>query len=122
MKTIDEMIAVMRAFKDGKKIKVRSIGRGVWNVILDPTWDWSCCDYEVVEESKIIPYGPEDVKFLMGKVVEFDNGNIGVVIEYSKEDDCLRVGSIFYTFEYLAEHAKDVTLAHNGVPFGRRVK
>jgi hypothetical protein len=47
MKTIDEMIAVMTAFKDGKKIEAKLYKKGRWDLVPNPFWDWVRFDYRV---------------------------------------------------------------------------
>lgn len=58
MKTIDEMIAVMTAYKNGKEIecKCKNMPCADWFTIEKPSWDWSCCDYRVKQEPHYVPY------------------------------------------------------------------
>lgn len=59
MKSIDEMCAVMQAFKDGKKIecKFRRLDGDTWDVAVKPHWNWEELDYRVKPEPKYVPYG-----------------------------------------------------------------
>lgn len=60
MKTIEEMIAVMQAYADGKKIEVREIDPFEEIVtplrVCDPIWNWVHCDYRIKPEPKYRPY------------------------------------------------------------------
>lgn len=56
---IDKKIAVMTAFKEGKKIECKIIDPAVkddWKEIAVPAWNWGTCDYRVKEEPKYRPY------------------------------------------------------------------
>ena len=78
MKTIEEKIAVMQAFKDGKEIEVYHIAKKGWFETNDPAWDWSITDYRVKEEPKepqYVPFTFEDAEFLIGKLVKSKNKN-----------------------------------------------
>lgn len=56
MKTIEEMIAVMTAYNEGKTIQYANVWMGDWEDLDDPHWDWSKFDYRVKPESKLRPY------------------------------------------------------------------
>lgn len=58
MKTIDEMCAVMQAFKDGKKIecKFSRLDGDTWDETVKPHWNWEQLDYRVKPEPKYVPY------------------------------------------------------------------
>ena len=59
MKTTEEKIAVMAAYKEGKKIERQVIGEQywmVWNIREEPHWNWELCDYRIKEEPKYRPY------------------------------------------------------------------
>lgn len=61
MKTTKEMISVMTAYEEGKKIKCLDM-YGIERCVYDkskgeePAWDWAECDYRVCEEPKYRPY------------------------------------------------------------------
>lgn len=63
MKTIDEMIAVMTAYKEGKKIEVYDCLKQIWIDAEHPCWDWDAEDYRVKAESKYRPYANADECF-----------------------------------------------------------
>lgn len=48
-KTTEEMIAVMQAFVEGKKIE-GSVSGKTWELTEAPLWDWRTVDYRVAEE------------------------------------------------------------------------
>ena len=53
--TIDEMIAVLQAFKEGKKIQLRSYGsNGEWTnlTVPSPIWDFANCIYRIAPEPR----------------------------------------------------------------------
>lgn len=54
MKTIEEMIAVMTAYKEGKTIEIR---KGTsWEEVKVPAWNWVNYKYRVKPEPKWRPY------------------------------------------------------------------
>lgn len=58
MKSIDEMCAVMQAYKEGKTIEFKD-NRTVeneWKICVNPTWNWNYFDYRVKPEPKYVPY------------------------------------------------------------------
>lgn len=67
MKTIEKMIAVMQAFKDGKEIEFcdNSLSTCTWYSTDAPSWDWYGCDYRVKQELKLKyrPYANADECF-----------------------------------------------------------
>ena len=54
MKSLDEMIAVMQAFKDGQKVRNCFRKEPEWRRCKDPVWNWALYDYEVVPEPREI--------------------------------------------------------------------
>lgn len=52
MKTIEEKIAVMQAFADGKIVEKYYEGGVGWQPIIEPDWDWRCYDYRVYVENQ----------------------------------------------------------------------
>jgi len=51
--TTKEMIAVMQAYIDGKKIQIADKGCKDWeNYIGEPLWDWDTFDYRIKPEEK----------------------------------------------------------------------
>lgn len=47
-----DMIEVMQAFEDGKKIEFRERGSRTWKPDENPEWDWSCIEYRIAPEPK----------------------------------------------------------------------
>ena len=70
MKTIEEKIAVMQAFADGKEIECFSLTQMKWIKVCSPRWDWFNDDYRVKPEPEYIPFTFEDSEFLIGKLVK----------------------------------------------------
>ena len=50
--TIEEMIAVLQAAKEGKKIRFRNKGREDWYNIDNTVWNFEFCEYEAVKEPR----------------------------------------------------------------------
>lgn len=55
-KDINEMIAVMQAYRDGKRVEFRDAYKKVWRDVDEPSWDWDKSDYRVKPELKLVPY------------------------------------------------------------------
>lgn len=56
---IDEMIEVMKAYKEGKPIEFRGKGSPMtqkWASADEPIWDWDSLDYRVKPEPEYVPY------------------------------------------------------------------
>lgn len=51
MKTIEEMIAVMQAYADGKEIEYSSDNE-IWSKAKNPFWDWDNYDYRIKPEGR----------------------------------------------------------------------
>ena len=109
MKTLDEMIAVMTAARDGKRI--RRFGRlNGGSEVLDPNdfvWDWVMWDYNIAPEPKRVPLGPEDVP--PGSVVRANIGDgrgwcaVGTVLQKTATV-CTSIGFTTETWEQLMAH------------------
>lgn len=57
MKTIDEMISVMKAYEGGKKIQYFSSKNEIWiDVDGDVRWNWGLMDYRVKPDIIYVPY------------------------------------------------------------------
>ena len=76
MKIIEEKIAVMQAFADGKEIEVRNSKSTGYYLCKEPLWDWSSSDYRIKTTPEYIPFTFEDAEFLIGKLVKSKNKNL----------------------------------------------
>lgn len=56
MKNIEQMIAVMTAYKEGKTIQCAHLGLDDWEDWEIPGWNWSKFDYRVKSGPKVRPY------------------------------------------------------------------
>ena len=57
MKTTAEMIEVMKAYEEGKKIEYYNSVCEDWTLLQGiPVWDWDYSDYRIAEEKKYRPY------------------------------------------------------------------
>lgn len=59
--SIDEQIAVMQAYKEGKRIEYKLKTNDKWCVNPQPGWNWEVCDYRVKQETEIRPYTVEEL-------------------------------------------------------------
>ena len=50
--SIESMIKVLQAYKDGKKIEYRIVGNTQWSATDDPQWQFSNCEYRLAPEPK----------------------------------------------------------------------
>ena len=71
MKTIDEKVAVYRAWLEGKPIQVVRGGGAAWEGTAKPSWDWYIYDYRVK---------PEPVKPAVAKAYVHTTGSVQWVI------------------------------------------
>lgn len=56
MKTIDEMIEVMQAFSEGKKIEMGDGSVDHWIPVEHPMWNWGSMDYRISSKQSTKPY------------------------------------------------------------------
>lgn len=54
MKTIEEMIEVMTAFKNGAKIECLNYNfkNNDWQTVDNPSWNWDIVDFRIKEQKK----------------------------------------------------------------------
>lgn len=107
--TTQEMIAVITAFEQGKKIESCAIGSNDWNLSLNPIWDFSNWIYRVVEEPEYVPYDGTQEGTLVGKIVRHSNGIMRMIIGESKtsriNNDVILGGQEWWTpYEDLFNH------------------
>ena len=50
--SIESMIEVLQAYKDGKKIEYRIVGSTKWSAIDNPQWHFVGCEYRIAQEPK----------------------------------------------------------------------
>ena len=83
MKTIDEMIAVMTAYKNGAEIEMKISNFGdLWQLVLQPSWSWNDTDYRIKEQKKTITI--EKVLFENGSIAEGTSEYIKSISKFSK--------------------------------------
>jgi len=51
---LQNAIAVMQAFLDGKKLQAKTVGSNHWQDVTTPIWDWFGNDYRIKPEPKEI--------------------------------------------------------------------
>lgn len=49
---LQNAIAVMQAFLDGKKLQAKTVGSNHWQDVTTPIWDWFGNDYRIKPEPK----------------------------------------------------------------------
>ena len=54
MKTLDEQIAIMTAYKNGARVERRPSGTVYWLHCDAPSWDWENYDYRIAHEPIVI--------------------------------------------------------------------
>ena len=59
MKTIDEMIAVMTAYKNGAKIESREYTDNEWCSCEVPSWNWDYCDHRIAPSPIASGHNPD---------------------------------------------------------------
>lgn len=70
----DEMIAVIKAHKEGKQIECKENAEDEWGITLYPRWDFVNYDYRVKPETEKKYWSkPEDVPMWVGKVRWFNS-------------------------------------------------
>lgn len=73
MKTIEEKIAVMQAFREGKEIQLRLLIDSKYYDCKNPGWNWDNYDYRVKGEPKqpeYIPFSFEDWEIMVDRIVK----------------------------------------------------
>lgn len=119
MKSIDEMCAVMQAFKEGKTIEFkdnRSVGNE-WKRGVKPTWDWNYFDYRVKPEPKYVPYDSvtevEKDKWIMRK----GSNIIDKITSIDREDN-----TVYYGVWEDLQHLFEKYTYEDGTPCGKLVE
>lgn len=86
---INQQIAVMQAFAEGKKIEIRGRRSKEWSDIEDPSWDWVGFDYRIKPEPKLRPYTFEELQAEMakGKIAVKTKGESHIFIISQVHDD-----------------------------------
>lgn len=117
MKLIEEQIAVMKAYAEGKKIESKLQNNESWKDDISPSWNWDLCVYRVKEEPKYRPFKNADecwnemkkhepFGWLNGKTSKFN------IVAFD-ETECI-IGKIPYRYANMFDK---FTFA-DGTPFG----
>lgn len=102
--TIEEKIAVMQAYADGKKIEYKLKTKDNWCINPNPDWNWGACEYRVKSEKKIRPYTFEELQAEMAK------GKIAV-----KQLEETRIITITDVMHHYNGYVKSVELAGSSI-------
>lgn len=106
MQTIEELIAVMTSYKEGKTIQCADLGRDNWVDCEYPRWEWGRFDYRVKPESKLRPYANAkefvDAMREHGPMIEIEPDTF--IIPTIIECESFGVGAFCYTYSFVAEN------------------
>lgn len=77
MKSLKEQIEVMEWFLNGGEVEAKDFGDLTYEVVLNPSWDWSCVDYRIKEKKQTVTIEKVLYKNLDGNymVIECDRFN-----------------------------------------------
>lgn len=84
--TTQEMIAVLSAFEQGKKIEYSNKGKDIYNITNDPCWDFYSFDYRIVEEPEYVPYDGSQEGTLVGKIVVVNETILTIIGENNQSE------------------------------------
>lgn len=140
MKTTEEMIEVMQAYADGKKIESTVNGYNKWSDCDYPTWEWVAFDFRVKKEPTYRPYESVDEmlddfckrcrkhgmtvsRSPMGEpfiwLLSKDSKTIRLATAYDKEQGCIRIfGGCLSTLQDIFENYT----YKDGSPCGKKVE
>lgn len=116
--TPDEMIEVIQAYKDGKKIECCPIGKDKWYCVPDPSWSFGIYLYRAVTP---VPYDSKDYYDMMvsnkGIIDSYGNtwsiASVGIDKLYIKIDTY----TYSYTYEEITRHWTNI----DGSPLTKEV-
>lgn len=98
--TINEMLEILTAYKEGKEIEYYSDAIGGWLNVQNPLWDFSNKIYRIKPQPKVkklVPFDFDDD--LLGKVVKHKTSNIkSVIIGQDNIDTMINKSEISYNF------------------------
>ena len=81
--TIEEKIAIMQAFANGKKIEIYNKRLKKWHEIEDPKWDWLDSEYRIKKVPEYRPYTFDELANAIaekgGYVIEKESGIISFI-------------------------------------------
>lgn len=115
MKTTAEMIAIMKAYVDGKRIEACT-PETKWCLTPVPVWDWNKQDYRIAPEPKRVPRTMNDLPKGGALWVRSDNSYMlavtivdksGICWDGSKAHDELGRGVLLYASESNIEISAD---------------
>ena len=99
MKTVEQMIEVMTAFKQGKQVQWRwtNDSSDNWRDLSKSDWDWCRADYRIKPEPKLRPWKSEEVP--VGAVVKFRMDNRRFVILACFKNNVCMASDSFHEIE-----------------------
>lgn len=107
MKTIEEKIAVMQAYADGKTIECYGYSYlNNWTEVENPRWDWWNYDYRVKQEPKKPKYRPyKDAEECFKDVIKhggwIKDTKYGMYCTIDRIGDIVYYGGLDCTYYYL---------------------
>jgi len=95
--THEQMIEVIQAHKEGKKIEFKTEGLNGWQPASTPTWNFSNYNYRVKPEDKYVPF--TFATNLVGKVVKH-SGTLTEMLIIRKENQGVLLGNYNHITPY----------------------
>ena len=111
--TLDEKIAVMIAYKEGKKIEIKNKGTSNWTLYIgEPRFSFHDYDYRIKQEKKPFLWNIENSEILLGKMTR--NEYCSSIITYIDEIQ-FKHGVNFYN--YNCTDNLEIKIDGNWIPF-----
>ena len=102
--TINEMLEILTAYKEGKEIELYGESKQEWVVILNPLWDFSNKIYRIKPDQKIkklVPFDFDDD--LLGKVIKYKTSPIkGVIV--GQDDVNVLINNKVASYKFLLDY------------------
>ena len=102
MKTTKEMIEIMKAYDEGKKIEYKYLDTEKWFVTGNPSWSWSVFDYRIKPEIEYMTCEEIFEKLQKQGVMAIKSKNRNKVVTVSEIDferqEIITVGVTIYDY------------------------
>jgi hypothetical protein len=102
----DEMIAVIQAHKEGKKIEISWKGDKEWDLLDSALWNFNSFNYRIKPEPKYRPFTLQEAvdAELEGKRIFDRDGGVDEIAGYSMEGVFVDDGDDFITYGELSDY------------------
>lgn len=117
---IDEMIEVMKAYKEGKKIEVRAKDDddAEWVFVSGPAWNFFEADYRVKPEPEYVPYDSVLEIDRNKWIVRKSNGLVSRLCAFMESAGAVLIDNRWLMLNELFEHYT----YEDGTPCGKKVE